>query len=75
MTCPKCQGHGLEACIRRDCPIRGWWLEFDSDGDPYTWRGNAPSERDAEQTARDELGRRDPSFDRVRARLTACLER
>lgn len=75
MTCPTCHGHGLEACIRPDCPIRGWWLEFDCDGTPVAWRGNAASEKAAEQLARSELARRSEVFNRSTARLTACLER
>lgn len=75
MTCPTCTWSGLERCLRRDCPIRGWWLEFDSEGTPYSWRGNAASEKAAEQAARDELAHRSESFNRSEARLVACLER
>jgi hypothetical protein len=75
MTCPTCTWSGRERCLRRDCPIRAWWLEFDCDGVPVTWRGNAASERDAEQRARDELSHRVDAFNGTGARLVACLER
>ena len=55
--------------------VRSWSLEFDSDGTPYTWRGNAHTQAAAEQAARHELAQVHPSFNRTTARLTACLER
>lgn len=55
--------------------LRGWWLEFDSDGQPFTWAGLAYSERGAEGLARHALAVEHPMFNEEGARLVACIER
>ena len=65
----------LEDCRPRERRERAWWLEFDCDGVPFTWRGNARTDVAAEETARHELAARCGTFNRHTARLTACLER
>lgn len=67
--------HYIEAYRPPRRRVRSWWLEFDCDGVPYTWRGNAPSEAAAEQDARHQLAHLHESFNRTTARMTACLER
>lgn len=55
--------------------LRGWFLEFESDGRPYVWNGLAYSEKGAENLARHCLAVEDPTFHERRARLVACIER
>jgi len=63
------------ALSSRTVQMRGWWLEFESKGSPFVWRGDAVSEHAAERLARLELARDHADFDMAAARLTVCLER
>lgn len=69
------QGRGDPPLSRVAIDLRGWWLEFDNDGAPVIWHGEAADEKTAETCARNELARKHADFDREGARLVACIER
>lgn len=53
---------------------RSYELEFDCQGDPFNWTGNAPSKGMAELMAVAELSSKFPGFKRYKARLVRCVE-
>lgn len=57
-----------------DLPLRGFRLEFVSDGRPYRWAGLAYNEAGAERLARHCLAVEEPGFSEAGARLVACTE-
>jgi hypothetical protein len=62
-------GHDSHTAVERR-----WFLEFESDGAPYVWRGFAFSEQEAERKARTFLRTERGTFNSETARLVACLE-
>lgn len=61
----------MDAIYRAATGRKGWRIEFDCDGAPFIWTGDAASSAAAELQARRELSDKHAAFDRFGARLVA----
>jgi hypothetical protein len=64
----------MNSVTRTALGLRAWRLEFDSEGVPFVWEGLAANQGAAESMARRELADQWAGFNRILARVTACLE-
>ena len=58
----------MNAVVRKAMGLRSWRMEFETDGRPVVWQGDAANQAAAETLARHHLGLTNKS------RLVACVE-
>lgn len=64
----------MDHVTRAALGMRAWHLEYDCQGVPFTWRGQAGNESAADSLARHALSVTHHGFNTEKATLTACLE-